>query len=228
MKRIVLELVITVRDRRTDDQSERVFTRFPISVGRGIGNDLRLDVRTVSRQHGLFTRERGSLLQYMDLHSENGTFLDGVRIEPHVLVPLRDSNVLTLKPYQITFHLQHGRPRRDRHETAPLPLSQGGPPNVSLWKETLAQSKAMRLVRGQHSPTDLLCRSAEVIELLAEMIVLCRPPRSNDHSPLRSTKAPDELTAYLISPTSGQRALRELRDLLTEMFGEPPSFGAPS
>jgi hypothetical protein len=228
MNRAGLHLVLTVCDQRTGDRVEKVFTHFPVRVGRGAGNDLRLKARSVSRQHGVFAHQRGALLQYMDLQSENGTFLDGIRIEPQILVRLRDSDVLLINPYRLTFYFRQGRPRPDRHVTEALPPLSAGPPSISLWKDTLARSEAVRLIRGRHSPSDLLRQAAEAIEVLAETIVLFRRPRPRDPSILRASKAPDEITAYLMSPSGGGQSLRELRDLLLEMFSQPPSSGARS
>jgi FHA domain len=226
MKRPPLHLVVAVCDLRALTTVEEVFTRFPVSVGRGGGNALRLDARAVSRHHGAFAHHQGAILQYMDLHSRNGTFIDGIQVEPDVLIPIRDSNVITINPYQLTFHLRHGRPRADRHVRTPIALAPVGPREVSLWKETLARSQAMRRVRGEHGPSDLLRRAAEVIELVAEVIVLFRRPKPGQRSVLRSSRAPDEIVAYLMSPAGGERSLRDLRDLLTELFTQPPPSGA--
>jgi hypothetical protein len=153
--------------------------------------------------------------------------VDGVRIEAGEPISLRDCNIVEISHYQLTFHLQHGRPRADRRITAPLPVL-AGPPGVSLWKATLARSEAIRLVRAEHGPSDLLRRAAEVIELLAEMLVLFRGSTSIGRSMLWSSKAPDEITAYLLSPAGGERALRELRDMLTELLMTPAHIGVPS
>jgi hypothetical protein len=223
MKRVSPYFVVALHDLRTLTTVEQTFTQFPVSIGRGGGNRLRLDARAVSRRHGVFAHREGSLVEYMDLGSKNGSFVDGIQIDANVPVPLRDSNVVTVNPFQITFHVLHGRPRADRRVTAPIELPPVGPPEVSLWKATLARSEAMRRVRSEHGPSDLLRRAAEVIELVAEMIVLFRPPRRSGGSVLRSSTAPDEIAAFLLSPASGARALHDLRDLLAELFTTPTS-----
>jgi pSer/pThr/pTyr-binding forkhead associated (FHA) protein len=152
----------------------------------------------------------------MDLGSTHGTCVDGIKIEAMELVSLRDCNTIEIGPYQLTFHLQRGRPRADRRVTSPVAVPVG-PPAVSLWKTTLARSEAIRRVRSEHGPSDLLRRAAEVIELVAEMIVLFRRPATGSRSMLRSSKT-DEIAAYLLSPSGGEHALRELRDMLTELF----------
>lgn len=228
MTRAALHLVVTVFDVRLLAAVDEVFTQFPVRIGRGSDNDVRLAARSVSRHHGVFTHQPGSLLQYTDLGSMDGTCVDGIKIEPREPVSLRDSNIIEISHYQLTFRLQRGRPRADRRITMPVPVSVVGPPAVSLWKTTLARSEAIQLVRAEHGPTDLLRRAAEVIELLAEMLVLFRRPGAGRPSMLRSSRAPDEITAYLLSPSGGERALRELRDMLTELFMAPAHTGAPS
>jgi pSer/pThr/pTyr-binding forkhead associated (FHA) protein len=141
MKRASLHLVVAVYDLRTLTTVEQVFTRFPVSVGRGGGSALRLDARAVSRQHGAFALYRGSVLQYMDLHSKNGTFIDGIQVEPEALTPIRDSNIITINPYQLTFHLRHGRPRADRHVTTPIALAAVGPGEVRLFVDDSIPSR---------------------------------------------------------------------------------------
>ncbi|HLF56909.1 MAG TPA: FHA domain-containing protein [Thermoanaerobaculia bacterium] len=54
-------------------------------VGRGAENDLRLPVGTVSRRHAEIERIAGGWL-VRDLHSENGTWVNGERIWEQVLV----------------------------------------------------------------------------------------------------------------------------------------------
>jgi hypothetical protein len=225
MARNPLQLVVTIHDRRTGSVMEKVLTRFPVSIGRGDANSIDLPAKTVSRHHGVFIHKDGSLLQYVDLGSRHGTAIEGILIEPTELVPLRDSDVITIAPYAITFHLRQGRPRPHRGVTAPISLTVG-PPAVTLWKETLAGSAAIRRLRAEHSPSDLLRRAAEALELIAEMIVLFRRPSAGEPSVLRSSRAPDQIVAHLLSPSTGVRALRELRDVLTELISNPLTPGA--
>jgi hypothetical protein len=223
-----IDLVITIFDVRLLTVVEEVLGAFPVRVGRGLGNEVHLPARSVSRNHGIFTYEPGSLLRYMDLGSTHGTSVDGIKIEPLELVSLRDSNTIEVGPYQLTFHLRRGRPVTDRRTTGPVSVAAAGPPTVSLWKASLAGSEAVQRVRAEHGPSELLRRAAEVIELVAEMIVLCRGEGRRRASPLRSATAPDEIVAYLLSPRDGDRALRELRDLLMDLFSAPPPTGVPA
>ena len=83
------------------------------TIGRRDSNGLRLDAGSVSRIHGAFLFGRG-LLQYVDTGSRNGTFVDGVLIEPNRPVDIRDSSVITVGPFQIIVHLElRWRPGRD-------------------------------------------------------------------------------------------------------------------
>jgi len=95
-------------------------------------------------------------------------------------------------------------------------------------EDDVCAQRATQRVRAEHGPTDLLRRAAQVVELLAEMLVLFRRPTTSRPSMLWSSRAPDEITAYLLSPASGDRAMRELRDMLTDLFMAPAQTGVPS
>src|SRR5262245_12497773 len=90
----ILQLTVIVRDVQTATMAAQSFTRSPVLVGRQYGNQLRLDARIVSRRHGAFLFSKDGL-QFIDYNSANGTFIDGVRIQPNVLVDIRDSCLIT-------------------------------------------------------------------------------------------------------------------------------------
>ena len=57
-----------------------------ITVGRGADQDVTVDDPEVSRQHAIFRLE-GDAFQVADLHTSNGTFVNGAQIATHTLRP---------------------------------------------------------------------------------------------------------------------------------------------
>jgi hypothetical protein len=78
----ILQLTAIVRDTQTATMVAQSFMRSPVLVGRQFGNQLRLDARIVSRRHGAFLFSKDGL-QYVDYASANGSYVDGVRVEPN-------------------------------------------------------------------------------------------------------------------------------------------------
>jgi predicted component of type VI protein secretion system len=66
-------------------------------VGRGEGCQLRVGSELVSREHCV-VRLRDGQAWMQDLGSTNGTFLDGVRLNPHAEVPLADGAEVLIGP----------------------------------------------------------------------------------------------------------------------------------
>jgi hypothetical protein len=216
MKAAQLQLVVSVHDLRSRTTVEHVFSRFPVRVGRGSECDIRLNATGVSRRHGMFRRRGGSPVRYVDLHSTNGSFVDDRRVEPGKPVSLRDSNVIRIGPCQLTFHVRRSAPTDDL--TSTLVQKCPGPPPISLCGDVLVVGDALGVVRSRYSIGDLWTHALEVMEVLAEMVVLYRPPSSGTQSPLRAATAPDEIVAYLAAPEERRLRLRELRLVLTDMF----------
>jgi hypothetical protein len=211
-----LQLVVSVRDLRSQTTVEHIFNRFPVRVGRGTDSDLRLDASGVSRRHGLFRHRTGSPVRYVDLHSTNGSFVDDQRAEPGKPVSLRDSNVIRIGPCRLTFHVRRNPLQGDLANT--LIQRSPGPPPISLGGDVLVVSEAVGVARSRYNVGDLWTHALEVLEVLAEMIVLYRPPASVARSPLLASTAPDEIVAYLAAPEDKRRRLHELRHVLTDMF----------
>ncbi len=216
MARPALQIVVSVHDPRSGTTVEHIFSRFPVRVGRGADSDLRIDAVGVSRRHGVFRHKTGSPVRYIDLHSTNGSFVEGRRVEPAKSVPLRDSNVIAIGPCQLTFHVRKAAPGDDRAD--PLAQNSPGPPPISLGGDVLVVGHALGIVRSRYSTADLWAHALEVMEVLAELIVLYRRPSSGTASPLRASTASDEIVAYLAAPEDRRRRLRELRHVLTDLF----------
>lgn len=217
-----LQLTAVVRDIRNASMVVVPFSRSPVTVGRKDSNLLRLDASSVSRHHGAFMFSRRGRLQYVDLSSANGSYIDDRRVQPDTPLDVHDSSVITIGPYQIIVHL----------ELVPLMVAPSDPdaptnifggvrlpeiPSVGAWKETLARSEAIHQVLAQHAPADMLGRAAEVIEAVADLVIKYR---GSEHSgsPLAVATAADEIVAYLLDPEAERERVGELRTLLAEML----------
>jgi len=80
------------------------------TVGRHPEADIFLDDVTVSRRHAEFRRS-GSTFEIVDLHSLNGTFFDGVRIDS---ASLSDGAEVQIGKYRLTFYAS----RRDLRQSS--------------------------------------------------------------------------------------------------------------
>jgi ABC transport system ATP-binding/permease protein len=104
-----------------------------ITIGRAPGNTVQLDQRNVSRRHARLSAQSGALV-VEDLHSANGTLLNGERLT--VPRPLQDGDQLTIGDYGVV--LQHDTDThriqvveadvsdtapRGIHDTAPHPVA---------------------------------------------------------------------------------------------------------
>ena len=101
---------MAVRDSKKDEgyspfRLERGKKKFALSegqniVGRDPDVDIHLEHGSVSRRHARIS-VRGSKAVLEDLHSRNGTFVGGRRVESPV--ELRDGDVIGLGPVTLTF-----------------------------------------------------------------------------------------------------------------------------
>jgi hypothetical protein len=64
--------------------------------GREPQQEIALDDPGVSRRHAQIKRQPDGSLALLDLGSTNGTKINGIAIEPNILVPLRDGDRITL------------------------------------------------------------------------------------------------------------------------------------
>ncbi len=79
-------------------QSIRIEGDRPLTIGRALDCDIRLDNQVVSKRHAAVSRLADGWV-VRDLGSRHGTFLSGVRLTPHDAVPLSDGDLLTIKPW---------------------------------------------------------------------------------------------------------------------------------
>lgn len=94
-----------------------------VAVGRSAENDLVLDDVTVSRQHALVV-SAGERFFLEDRGSFNGTFLNGVRVQPGVRLPLRHGDRIGFGTQAVVF----SSPGALRDVDSTRPLSRVPPP----------------------------------------------------------------------------------------------------
>lgn len=63
-------------------------------IGRASSADIVVNLNSISRSHGTLVRDAKGHWKYNDLHSKNGSFINGVRVKK--ALPLRPGDVLTL------------------------------------------------------------------------------------------------------------------------------------
>ena len=101
------------------DSGENIpITHWENAVGRARNCDIVLDDLSVSRNHGILTRDNDGVWSYMDLHSKNGAIVNGVEAEPDEPVEIRSGDQLllggticTLFPVSVEEHMSNVRMR---------------------------------------------------------------------------------------------------------------------
>lgn len=98
-------LVILVEDTRTGARTRFAFLRSPVRVGRADDCEVPLPEPFVSARHGLFQFDEEEV-RYTDLHSRNGSAIDGGPLPPDVPTSVRPGADLRIGP--LTLHLSRG------------------------------------------------------------------------------------------------------------------------
>ena len=80
------------------------------TVGRSSTCEVHLPDKAVSRNHAQ-VRNRGGQWQFIDLGSKHGSFLNGVKVEPNDVSPLRHNDLLSIDPWTFRVRLGSGRPK---------------------------------------------------------------------------------------------------------------------
>lgn len=83
------------------------------TIGRKPTNDLQLDADGVSKEHAAITTVGNDQI-LEDLRSTNGTFINGRRVERHIL---QNNDVITISIYQLKYINQKARPDMDFDKT---------------------------------------------------------------------------------------------------------------
>lgn len=74
-----------------------------VTIGRSLTNDVHIDHRSVSRFHAFLRRNEADQWIVIDSGSRNGTFVDGVRLEPKESRSVRSGSVLRFGQVQLQF-----------------------------------------------------------------------------------------------------------------------------
>ncbi|HVU87514.1 MAG TPA: EAL domain-containing protein [Pirellulales bacterium] len=90
------------RLREGADALQHPLHSFPFSIGRVESADLQIDDSRVSREHAVILRE-GKTYRVRDLHSTNGTLLNGQRIQD---AELADGDILVIAGVEFTFYAE--------------------------------------------------------------------------------------------------------------------------
>ncbi len=192
-------------------------------VGRQDNNALRLDARLVSRHHGAFVFSGGGL-RYVDLHSANGSFIDGELIHPDAPMEIRSSSVITIVPFQIVVHADlverdHLPSDPDAPTSVVLTPSQPGASVSGRWAdESVPSGDEVRRLLLRHGPLAILRQATRALTLLAERMLVAGSRAATVLTPLRLATSPDDVVALLVDPRGGDERLSELRELLDELF----------
>ena len=90
------------------------FRSFPLvnqteSVGRSPGNTIKLDAETISRYHFSIINQQDGV-QLADMDSQNGTYVDGVKVPDGESRPLRGGEEITIGELRIIYHTMDEMP----------------------------------------------------------------------------------------------------------------------
>jgi predicted component of type VI protein secretion system len=96
---------VTGPERKAREQF--VFAHSPIRVGRSPLNDLPLEYPFVSHCHGLFHVERHRV-EFVDVGSTNGTFVNGTRLAINQRVELSDRAIVSIGTLRLHVRLRRG------------------------------------------------------------------------------------------------------------------------
>jgi pSer/pThr/pTyr-binding forkhead associated (FHA) protein len=74
-----------------------------VSIGRSAGNVIPLETDSLSRYHANIYRDSSGVF-IQDMESANGTFVDGIKLQPNQPVPLSGGEEIQIGVLRITFH----------------------------------------------------------------------------------------------------------------------------
>jgi hypothetical protein len=194
------------RDYQAPEELHR-FERSPVHIGRGPRNELRIDHVFVSHQHGVLHFDAAGV-DYIDLGSTNGSYLEGVRLESHRFTDVHAGAVLGLGTLRMRVKLdvRHGRPEP---AAAPFP-AQGDHSNASL--ETVLHAAPLAAVIERFATSFLALSRMQ--RAWRERIGL--GPRSR--AGLAALDDPVALVGYLLTPGREATRLEELEVACEELL----------
>jgi hypothetical protein len=223
-------LVIRLQRSRQAPEELYRFDRSPVHIGRGPRNELLIDHAFVSHQHGVLHFD-GSGVDFIDLGSTNGSFLEGVRLESNRFTNVHAGAELAIGITRLRVKLDV-RSHRGSWEHVALPSEEESipfPTHASLEGSAHATSLAAVI---ELFAASFLALSQEQ-RAWRERIGLARP-----RSGLHALRDPTALLAYLLSPGHEASRVQELdvaceellcnqRALVRAIAEDPPSLERP-
>jgi hypothetical protein len=206
-------LTVNIHDRLNGAKVTSKLFSLPAMVGRSHVNSIRLYANTVSRYHGAFLFWAGAL-RFVDFGSSNGTFVEGVRVQPDLPVSVLQNGLIEIGPYElrVDFRAVAGDEAEDitalSIDKAPARLS----PTVVPAAPTIPPRRAPIAWVPDG-------RAAEVMALLAEMFARIRASEMMGSAGVipGGGRTVDAILTYLIEPEALPRH-EELRVSLTAIF----------
>jgi hypothetical protein len=181
------------------------FERSPVHIGRGPRNELLIDHAFISHQHGVLHFD-GSGVDYIDLGSTNGSYLDGVRLESNRFSNVQVGALLNIGPLSLRVKLDV----RGQRAASPCATPVSMPADVSL--EDGAQAASLAAVIERFAESFLALSHDQ--RAWRERLGLGRPNRSGLHT----LEDPVALIAYLLTPGHEASRLEELEVACEELL----------
>lgn len=113
----MVSLRVLVDDRQIGKHEERVFEKTPVRIGRNALNDLPLKSKFVSQWHSV-VQFTPAAIEYLDLGSTNGTFLNGKRVTARAPIIVRENDELAIGNIHLSLRCE-ARQRAAANEELP-------------------------------------------------------------------------------------------------------------
>lgn len=200
-----------------------------VSVGRSPGNTITLDTETISRYHFSVTHENGEV-RLADMESQNGTYVDGVKIPNGESIPLRGGEEILAGDLRIIYHEQDEQPtqpvrpegditQRIQKQDIPFQLSVQPPPisippsahaSAELTITNTSDDKCLYSVQVGGVAKEWVRIDRPKVMLnggeSAKVIINVRPPRRPDTAPgeyaITMTVREDNNPAHVLEATT--------------------------
>ncbi|HEX5657563.1 MAG TPA: FHA domain-containing protein [Polyangiales bacterium] len=209
-------LIVQLQRSHLAPEEQFRFERSPVHIGRGPRNELLIDHVFVSHQHGVLHFD-GSGVDYIDVGSTNGSFLDGVRLESHRFNSVPTGALLNLGTLRLRVTLDVRAHRRATERELPAPSPSAAVPGVSvalanLSLENSGQAASLAAVIERFAESFLALSRDQ--RAWRERLGLARPSRSGLHA----LEDPVALIAYLLTPGHETSRLEELEVACEELL----------
>jgi predicted component of type VI protein secretion system len=176
-----------------------VFQRSPVHIGRGPRNELLIDHVFVSHSHGVLHFD-ASGVDFVDLGSTNGSFLEGARLESHCFTSVHAGALLNIGTTSLRVKLDYPRkepppPKRTRPQA---------PPSISASLEGSAHAASLAAVIERFAQSFLELSRGQ--RQWREQLGISTTSRSGLHA----LEDPMALLSYLLAPGHEASRLEEL------------------